>query len=167
ETDLYVRAAAFHDRGDLLGSVGAIVAALVILTTGWTPIDPILSVLVSCLVLRSAWRLLQESLNELLEGAPRSLDVEGLKRDLRRSVAEVRDVHHVHVWLVGEKTVMTLHVQVVPPHDHDALLNRIQAFLQHKYNIGHVTVQMEYQPCNGPECHLNMTHAGHDPHHHH
>ncbi|HIB9002641.1 TPA: CDF family zinc transporter ZitB [Raoultella ornithinolytica] len=165
--NLNVRAAALHVLGDLLGSVGAIVAALVILTTGWTPIDPILSVLVSCLVLRSAWRLLQESLNELLEGAPRSLDVEGLKRDLRRSVAEVRDVHHVHVWLVGEKTVMTLHVQVVPPHDHDALLNRIQAFLQHKYNIGHVTVQMEYQPCNGPECHLNMTHAGHDPHHHH
>ncbi|HHT7464164.1 TPA: CDF family zinc transporter ZitB [Raoultella ornithinolytica] len=165
--NLNVRAAALHVLGDLLGSVGAIVAALVILTTGWTPIDPILSVLVSCLVLRSAWRLLQESLNELLEGAPRSLDVEGLKRDLRRSVAEVRDVHHVHVWLVGEKTVMTLHVQVVPPHDHDALLNRIQAFLQHKYNIGHVTVQMEYQPCNGPECHLNMTYAGHDPHHHH
>ena len=165
--NLNVRAAALHVLGDLLGSVGAIVAALVILTTGWTPIDPILSVLVSCLVLRSAWRLLQESLNELLEGAPRSLDVEGLKRDLRRSVAEVRDVHHVHVWLVGEKTVMTLHVQVVPPHDHDALLNRIQAFLQHKYNIGHVTVQMEYQPCHGPECHLNMTHAGHDPHHHH
>lgn len=166
-SNLNVRAAALHVLGDLLGSVGAIIAAIVILTTGWTPIDPILSVLVSCLVLRSAWRLLQESLNELLEGAPRSLDVEGLKRDLRRSVAEVRDVHHVYVWLVGEKTVMTLHVQVVPPHDHDALLNRIQAFLQHKYNIGHVTVQMEYQPCNGPECRLNMTHAGHDHHHHH
>lgn len=166
-SNLNVRAAALHVLGDLLGSVGAIIAAIVILTTGWTPIDPILSVLVSCLVLRSAWRLLQESLNELLEGAPRSLDVEGLKRDLRRSVAEVRDVHHVHVWLVGEKTVMTLHVQVVPPHDHDALLNRIQAFLQHKYNIGHVTVQMEYQPCNGPECRLNMTQAGHDHHHHH
>lgn len=165
--NLNVRAAALHVLGDLLGSVGAIVAALVILTTGWTPIDPILSVLVSCLVLRSAWRLLQESLNELLEGAPRSLDVEGLKRDLRRSVAEVRDVHHVHVWLVGEKTVMTLHVQVVPPHDHDALLNRIQAFLQHKYNIGHVTVQMEYQPCNGPDCHLNEAQSGHSHHHHH
>lgn len=102
-SNLNVRAAALHVLGDLLGSVGAIIAAIVILTTGWTPIDPILSVLVSCLVLRSAWRLLQESLNELLEGAPRSLDVEGLKRDLRRSVAEVRDVHHVHVWLVGEK----------------------------------------------------------------
>ncbi len=167
ERNLNVRAAALHVLGDLLGSVGAIIAAIVIITTGWTPIDPILSVLVSCLVLRSAWRLLQESINELLEGAPRSLDVEGLQRDLHRSVAEVRDVHHVHVWLVGEKTVMTLHVQVVPPHDHDALLNRIQAFLQHKYNIEHVTVQMEYQPCSGPECHLNMTHAGHAPHHHH
>lgn len=167
ERNLNVRAAALHVLGDLLGSVGAIIAALVILTTGWTPIDPILSVLVSCLVLRSAWRLLQESINELLEGAPRSLDVEALKRDLRRSIPEVRDVHHVHAWLVGEKTVMTLHVQVVPPYDHDGLLDRIQHFLQHKYEIEHVTVQMEYQPCNGPECRLNMTHAGHEHHHHH
>lgn len=97
--------------GDLLGSVGAIVAALVILYTGWTPVDPILSVLVSCLVLRSAWRLLKESVNELLEGAPASVDIAELKRNLRRSVPEVRNVHHVHVWLVGEKPVMTLHVQ--------------------------------------------------------
>ncbi|MBA1496025.1 cation transporter dimerization domain-containing protein, partial [Klebsiella pneumoniae] len=82
--------------------------------------------------------------NELLEGAPRSLDVEALGRDLRRSIPEVRDVHHVHVWLVGEKPVMTLHVQVVPPHDHDALLDSIQHFIEHKYEIEHVTVQMEY-----------------------
>lgn len=162
-----VKGAILHVMGDLLGSVGAIVAAVVILTTGWTPVDPILSVLVSCLVLRSAWRLLKESLNELLEGAPRSLDVAALQRDIRRSIPEVRDVHHVHVWLVGEKPVMTLHVQVVPPHDHDALLNRILHFLEHKYEIEHATVQMEYQPCSGPECHLNTMHAGHDHHHHH
>ncbi len=55
---------------------------------------------------------------------------------------------------------MTLHVQVVPPHDHDALLNRILHFLEHKYEIAHATVQMEYQPCSGPECHLNTMHAG-------
>ena len=167
ESNLNVRAAALHVLGDLLGSVGAIVAAIVILMTGWTPIDPILSVLVSCLVLRSAWRLLQESMNELLEGAPRSLDVEALGRDLRRSIPEVRDVHHVHVWLVGEKPVMTLHVQVVPPHDHDALLDSIQHFIEHKYEIEHVTVQMEYRPCSGPECHLNLAHSGHEHHHHH
>lgn len=163
--NLNVRAAALHVLGDLFGSIGAIIAAIVILATGWTPIDPILSMLVSCLVLRSAWRLLQESINELLEGAPRSLNVEALKRDLRRSVPEVRDVHHVHAWLVGEKTVMTLHVQVVPPHDHDALLERIHHFLQHKYQIEHVTVQMEYQPCSVPECRLNMTPSGHEHHH--
>lgn len=167
EQNLNVRAAALHVLGDLLGSVGAIVAALVILYTGWTPVDPILSVLVSCLVLRSAWRLLKESVNELLEGAPVSLNIPQLKRNLCRSVPEVRNVHHVHVWQVGEKPVMTLHVQVVPPHDHDALLGRIQHFLAHHYEIGHATIQMEYQPCNGPDCHLNETQPGHTHHHHH
>ncbi|MFR3707731.1 MAG: cation diffusion facilitator family transporter [Enterobacter hormaechei] len=82
EKNLNVRAAALHVLGDLLGSVGAIVAALIIMGTGWTPIDPILSVLVSCLVLRSAWRLLKESVNELLEGAPTSLDIGEPKRNL-------------------------------------------------------------------------------------
>lgn len=167
EKNLNVRAAALHVMGDLLGSVGAIAAAVIIMMTGWTPIDPILSVLVSCLVLRSAWSLLKESVNELLEGAPRTMDVSLLKRELRRAFTEVRDVHHVHVWLVGEKTLMTLHVQVVPPHDHDALLNSIQHFLEHHYQVEHATIQMEYQPCSGPECHLNETTTGHGHHHHH
>ncbi|MGL4429696.1 MAG: CDF family zinc transporter ZitB [Silvania sp.] len=167
EKNLNVRAAALHVLGDLLGSVGAIIAALVILWTGWTPVDPILSVLVSCLVLRSAWRLLKESVNELLEGAPSSLDIAALKRNLNRSIPEVRDVHHVHVWMVGEKPVMTLHVQVIPPHDHDALLGRIQHFLEHQYAISHVTIQMEYTPCQGPDCHLNEAQTGHAHHHHH
>lgn len=167
EKNLNVRAAALHVLGDLLGSVGAIVAALVILWTGWTPIDPILSIVVSCLVLRSAWRLLQESVNELLEGAPASLDIPALKRNLTRSIPEVRDVHHIHVWMVGEKPLMTLHVQVVPPHDHDALLGRIQHFLEHHYAIAHSTIQMEYTPCNGPDCHLNEIQSGHAHHHHH
>lgn len=167
EKNLNVRAAALHVLGDLLGSVGAIIAALVILWTGWTPIDPILSVLVSCLVLRSAWALLKESVNELLEGAPRSLDLAALKRDLRHELPEVRDVHHVHVWLVGEKPMMTLHVQVIPPHNHDALLDQIHHFLAHRYQIAHATVQMEYQPCSGPECTINDPQSGHAHHHHH
>lgn len=167
EKNLNVRAAALHVLGDLLGSVGAIVAALIIMGTGWTPIDPILSVLVSCLVLRSAWQLLKESVNELLEGAPTSLDIGELKRNLSRSIPEARNVHHVHVWLVGEKPIMTLHVQVIPPHDHDALLGRIQHFLEHHYDIAHATIQMEYQPCSGPDCDLNEAQPGHSHHHHH
>ncbi len=166
EKNLNVRAAALHVLGDLLGSVGAIIAALVILWTGWTPIDPILSVLVSCLVLRSAWNLLKESVNELLEGAPGAIDIEALKRKLSRSIPEVRNVHHVHIWLVGEKPLLTLHVQVIPPHDHDALLGRIHHFLEHEYQIEHATVQMEYQPCSGPQCDLNEHgHPGHAHHH--
>jgi len=167
EKNLNVRAAALHVMGDLLGSVGAIIAAIIIMTTGWTPIDPILSVLVSCLVLRSAWALLKESVNELLEGAPSSIDVPALKRDIRRSIPEVRDVHHVHVWLVGEKPIMTMHVQVVPPHDHDALLDKIQHYLEHHYQIEHATIQIEYQPCSVPECHLNEAQSGQAHHHHH
>ena len=146
EKNLNVRAAALHVMGDLLGSVGAIIAALIIIWTGWTPADPILSILVSVLVLRSAWRLLKDSVNELLEGAPLTLDIAALQRHLSRDIPEVRNVHHVHVWMVGEKPVMTLHVQVIPPHDHDALLERIQHFLIHHYQIEHATIQMEYQP---------------------
>ncbi|ABU77839.1 CDF family zinc transporter ZitB [Cronobacter sakazakii] len=164
EKNMNVRAAALHVLGDLLGSVGAIVAAVVILWTGWTPIDPILSILVSCLVLRSAWRLLQESMNELLEGAPRAVDVDQLRRRLVREIPEARDVHHVHLWLVGEKPVMTLHVQVIPPHDHDALMASIHDYLRHHYQIAHATVQLEYQSCSVKDCDLNAGDA--TPHAH-
>lgn len=167
EKNLNVRAAALHVLGDLLGSVGAIVAALVIMATNWTPIDPILSVLVSALVLRSAWHLMKESVNELLEGAPGSIDIAELKRHLRRAIPEVRGVHHVHLWLVGEKPLMTLHVQVVPPHDHDKLLREIEHFLGHHYQVEHATIQMEYQNCSGPDCLLGEAQAGHHHSHHH
>ncbi|HHE5971890.1 TPA: CDF family zinc transporter ZitB [Citrobacter braakii] len=165
EKSLNVRAAALHVLGDLLGSVGAIAAAIIIIVTGWTPIDPILSVLVSCLVLRSAWRLLKESVNELLEGAPHAIDVDELKQNLNRMLPEVRKVHHVHLWLVGEKPVMTLHVQIVSSHNHDVVLGCIQDFLEHHYQIEHATIQIEYQPCNDTECHLNETQTGHGHHH--
>ncbi|QKJ86428.1 Zinc transporter ZitB [Paramixta manurensis] len=165
EKNLNVRAAALHVMGDLLGSVGAIAAALIIIATGWTPIDPLLSILVSALVLRSAWTLMKESLNELLESAPSSVEVVKLKRDLTLNIAEVRNVHHVHVWQVGEKPVMTLHVQVVPPYDHDALLQRIHHYLHQHYQIDHATVQMEYQRCEGEDCSLGSSeHAHHHPH---
>ncbi len=166
EKNMNVRAAALHVLGDLLGSVGAIVAALIILFTGWTPIDPILSILVSALVLRSAWSLMKESIHELLEGAPGAIDVDKLKRDLTLNIAEVRNVHHVHLWQVGEKPVLTLHTQVIPPYDHDALLHKIHHYLHQHYQIEHATVQMEYQQCDGDECDLGLVSAHHHHHHH-
>lgn len=167
ESNMNVRAAALHVLGDLLGSVGAIVAALIIMFTGWTPIDPILSIVVSALVLRSAWTLMRESLHELLEGAPASIDAEKLKRDLTLNIPEVRNVHHVHLWQVGEKPVVTLHVHVIPPYDHDALLQRIHHYLHQRYQIDHATVQMEYQACAGEDCGLTLGATSHAHHHHH
>jgi len=168
EKNINVRAAALHVLGDLLGSVGAIAAAIIILTTGWTPIDPILSVLVSCLVLRSAWRLLKESFHELLEGTPQEVDITKLQKDLCLNIPEVRNIHHVHVWQIGEQRLMTLHAQVIPPHDHDGLLRRIQAYLLEHYQIGHATIQMEYQHCDTPDCGIasDHSHSNHLGHHH-
>ena len=87
--NLNLRAALLHVLGDLLGSAGAIVAALVILGTGWTPIDPILSVLVAALILRSAWRVVRESAHILLEGTPAGFDAAAVAADLRAAVPEV------------------------------------------------------------------------------
>lgn len=167
--NINVRAAALHVLGDLLGSVGAVIAALIIMNTGWTPIDPILSVLVSCLVLRNAWALLRESFHELLEGTPEEIDIDKLRKDLSLAIPEVRNVHHVHVWQIGEQRIMTLHAQVIPPHDHDGLLERIQHHLSHKYKIGHATIQMEYGVCETPDCTISeiaASAAGHGHHHH-
>lgn len=150
--NINLRSAALHVLGDLLGSVGAIIAALVILYTGWLAIDPLLSILVSCLVLRSGWRLLCESLHELLEGTPQQFNIEKLKSEMIRNIPEVYNIHHIHLWQVGEWPLMTLHVQIFPLRDYDGLLHRIQNYLLEHYHIGHVTIQMEYQRCKKDNC---------------
>ncbi|MGH6916015.1 MAG: cation diffusion facilitator family transporter, partial [Geminicoccales bacterium] len=98
--NLNIRGAALHVLADLLGSVAAIVAAMVITWTGWMPIDPLLSLLVAGLILRSAWSLVRRSAHILLEGAPDWLDDAELRDALVAAVPAVRDVHHVHVWML-------------------------------------------------------------------
>lgn len=139
-----IRGAILHVAGDLLGSVAAIIAAGVIFATGWTPIDPILSLLVGVLILRSAWSLLCHSLHILLEGAPDNVDVEELRRDLVATASGVIDVHHVHVWsLSSGKSLATLHVQVAPGADSHAALRDTKARLADRFGIAHATVQVE------------------------
>ncbi|MFP1748061.1 CDF family zinc transporter ZitB [Lonsdalea quercina] len=167
EKNMNVRAAALHVLGDMLGSVGAIAAALIIMMTGWTPIDPILSLVVSMLILRSAWALLKESLHELLEGSPAQIDVDALRQSLSADIPAVQNVHHVHLWQVGEKPLLTLHAQVTPSDDHDALLQQIQDYLLQRYQIGHVTIQMEYRHCDHGHCHIQQVAGEHHHHHHH
>lgn len=160
--DMNVAAAALHVLGDLLGSVAAIVAALVIMATGWTPIDPILSVLVCLLVLRSGWSLLRQSTHILLEGTPDDLDVTELRQTLERQVPAIRDVHHVHIWLVGpQETLLTLHASVAVNADHAAVLRDAKAVLAERYGITHSTIQIEPDACADDDCGPNeQRHVG-------
>ena len=139
-----IRGALIHVAGDLLGSVAAIIAAAVIYWTGWTPIDPLLSLVVAALIVRSAWSLLTHTLHILLEGAPEGIDVGQLKREIVGSGRGVVDVHHVHVWsLSSGKRLATLHVALEPGADAHAALEDTKARLAQKFGLGHATVQVE------------------------
>jgi cobalt-zinc-cadmium efflux system protein len=146
--NLNMRGALLHVLGDLLGSAAAMVAAIVIIVTGWTPIDPILSMLVALLILRSAWGLVRQSTHVLLEGTPAEIDVSLLKTELVDSVPEVDDVHHVHVWtLASGKLVMTLHANVRDDADPEQVLHTIVSVCRERFGVAHVTVQIEHGRC--------------------
>lgn len=148
EANLNLQAATLHVLGDLLGSLAAIVAALVIMATGWLPIDPLLSVFVALLVLRSAWQLTGRSAHILLEGAPEWLDEAALKAELAAAVPEVLSVHHLHAWmLTQERPLLTLHADVRPGADPHAALVAIRDFLKRSYAIDHATIQIEPAGC--------------------
>jgi cobalt-zinc-cadmium efflux system protein len=146
--NLNVAAARLHVLGDLLGSVGAIVAALVILATGWTPADPILSVLVAALILRSAWQLLGKSTRILMEGTPEGMDPDELRRSLLAALRGVRDVHDVHCWsLTSGQTMLTLHLALDGDVDPDGVLREAKRVLADRFDITHSALQLEHARC--------------------
>ena len=141
--NLNLRAALLHVAGDLLGSAGAIVAALVILGTGWTPIDPILSVLVSILILRSAWTVVRDSGHILLEASPEGFDAAAIGADLTATVPEVTAVRHLHAWSITEnRPMVTLEAVVPPTADPDAARRKIKARLAEAFGFDHATVEI-------------------------
>jgi cobalt-zinc-cadmium efflux system protein len=145
---LNMRGALLHVLGDLLGSVAAIVAALVILGTGWMAIDPILSALVAVLLFRGAWSLIREAGGLLLEGAPAGLDRDAIARDIETSIPGVREVHHVHLWsLDGERNMVTLHACLDEGVDAPGAVSAIKRRLALRHHIGHATVEPEYGAC--------------------
>lgn len=141
--NLNVRGALLHVAGDMLGSVAAIVAAGVILLTGWTPIDPLLSVLVALLILRSAWRLAAEAWHILMEGAPEGLDAARLSADLVAHVPGVVAVDHVHLWsLTPERPLVTLDARIAPGADHEAVLRALRERLAQAHGLPHATIEV-------------------------
>jgi len=142
--DLNVRAATLHVIGDLLGSVAAIAAALVILATGWTPVDPILSVLVALIILKSAWTVTAQSGHILLEGAPEGLEPDRIVVDLTAHVQGLTEVHHVHSWSISAaRPVVTLHARLAPGARRDTVRRAVKARLAERFHIEHATVEIE------------------------
>jgi cobalt-zinc-cadmium efflux system protein len=159
--DLNVRAALLHVLGDLLGSIAAISAAVIILGTGWMAIDPILSVFVAMLILRSAWMVVKESTHILLEGTPQDIDVDNLQSAIVEAIPCVRDVHHVHVWsLTPEHPLLTLHVNVDPDVDTTRVLQQVKKVLEERFQILHSTIQVE--PAHCVDEHTDTTSAAQD-----
>jgi cobalt-zinc-cadmium efflux system protein len=137
------RAALLHVLGDLLGSVAALAAGAVIYFTGWMPIDPILSILISVLILVSTIRLLKEALHVLLEGVPLHLDIAKIQQAMQH-VAGVERIHHIHVWaLSSDKVALSGHVVLHNMQDWPQVLIALKHELHHEFDIEHITLQPE------------------------
>ena len=150
--NLNVRGAALHVLGDLLGSVAALVAGGVILLTDWTPIDPLLSVLVAIIILRSGWFVVAESAHILLEGAPEELDTRDIAPEIIASIPGVQDVHHVHVWSITQsRRLVTLHAAIGDTADIDGIVRGIKARLKEKFDLSHATIEIEQSACADEE----------------
>lgn len=151
--DMNIAAATLHVLSDLLGSAAAIVAALVIMQTGWMPIDPLLSLVVCALIVRSAWALIRRSAHILMEGSPDWLDVGELRRTLEQRIPAIRDVHHIHCWLVGpQETLLTMHASVSGAADHSQVLRDTKTVLAERFGITHATIQIEADDCADEAC---------------
>lgn len=143
--NLNVRGAYLHVIGDLLGSVGALMAGVIILTTGWMPIDPIASVAIALLILFSAWHLVREAADVLLESAPSHVDMQAILDDLG-NIGGLEEVHDVHVWtLTSGFIALSAHGVIDDVTQHNRILDEVRERMRAR-GIEHVTFQIELRP---------------------
>ena len=143
--NLNIRGAVLHVLGDLLGSVAAIAAALIIMKTGWMLIDPLLSVLVALLITVSAWRLVKESGHILLQGAPNGVDRRVIRKDLMENIPELNDVQHFHAWSLSRRASMvTLEAVVSLDTNQEKVRADIKSRLSEQFHLDHATVEVRY-----------------------
>jgi len=140
---LNIRAAYLEVLGDALSSVGVVLAAAVVVTTGWTLADPLVSGAIACVIVPRTWRLLRQAVNVLLEGTPAHLDL-GKIDEAMRLVPGVRGVHDLHVWtLTSGREAMSAHVVVDDVRESERLLEALHAVLHARFGIDHTTIQLE------------------------
>jgi cobalt-zinc-cadmium efflux system protein len=164
--NLNVRAAMLHVFGDVGASVGVIVAAIIILLTGWAFVDPLISIGIAVLIAMGSWRILRETTDILLEAVPKGLSMPELVKDMK-SVEGIQDVHDLHVWsITSNMYALSCHALIadLPPTDSSAILQALNTMLNEKYHISHATIQFECDPhqesycaVNGLYCHLESS----------
>ena len=153
-SNMNVRGAYLHVLGDLLASVGVVVAAAVIHFTGWLPADPLASLLTTMLILRGAWNLVRESVDVLLESAPRHIDLGAVRKQLE-AIPGIESVHDLHVWSVTPRMIaMSAHAIVRDPAAQQHVLEHVHDAMG-VFGISHVTVQLEAGEMASREAHLH------------
>jgi len=168
--DLNVRAAWIHMLGDAASCGGIIIGAIVIQYTGWHIVDPILSILIAIAIVWSAWGILHDSLNILLEGLPKGITLADVAGELSR-VPGVIDVHDLHIWSLGSaSSALSCHVliEVMPPAASDVILKQLNDLLNARFAIRHSTIQFEHVRCALAEMHCTAVEieAAKQAHHH-
>ncbi|MDU8909131.1 cation diffusion facilitator family transporter, partial [Wolbachia endosymbiont of Drosophila bocqueti] len=143
-----IKSAVLHVIGDILGSVAAILASIIIMLTGWQIVDPILSVFVSVIILNSGYKILKNSCHILLEGTPEGISAEEIKSKITSELPEVIDVHHIHTWSLSDNYfIITMHAKIKQNVQHTNVLYEIKKILLDKFEIAHSTVEIEYDEC--------------------
>ncbi len=142
-TGLAIRAVFVHVISDMIGSIGVLVAGALVYFTGWREADPAVSILIGGLVLYSSWGLVREGVDILMESVPAHIDLEELRTDLL-AVSGTEEVHDLHVWcLTSRQLALSAHAVVTSEADQDRVLADMSHLLEHKFNIRHMTVQLE------------------------
>lgn len=147
--NLNIQGAVLHVIGDMLGSVAALIGGILILTKGWTIVDPILSCLIALILIRSAWFVIRESSHILLQNTPRMLDLEQLRKNCIERFNIVEDIHHLHAWCITQdRTVVTMHVKLNKRISPEEITAEIKKYLFDEYNIDHTTIEIEFELCS-------------------
>jgi len=146
ESDLNIQGAFLHMISDTVSSVGVVVGAVVIYYTGWTVVDPLVSVVITIMILLWVYRLARSSVRVLLERAPEGIDIERVERTVRKHIPEVVELHDIHIWEITTNMYnMTAHVLLENQSLHEAIpvLRKIKRVVKEEFNIGHANLQLE------------------------
>jgi len=146
KNNMNIRGVFYHLISDAVSSIGIILAAVVILLTGWNIIDPLVSLLISILILYWAWGILKESSRVLLETAPKGLDVDIIRNDLKNNFSEIKNLNNMHLWTITpEMIVFSAHISIRDNYNNinkESLVSKINSYLNKKYNIIESTIQI-------------------------